>query len=54
MISFWFVYRVKDNDFVSCALKVVISAVLEKAITLGVTITQIIHKVSKFMIFSSD
>ena len=54
MVLFWLIYRVKDNDFVYCALKVVIAAVLEKAITLGVTITQIIHKVSKFMIFSSD
>ena len=46
MILFWLIYRVKDNDFVLCAMKKVIPAVLEKALTLGSTISQIIHKVS--------
>ena len=39
------IYRVKDNDFVFCALKIVIAAAKEKAKCLGVTINQIIHKV---------
>ena len=51
MISFWLIHRVKDNDFVLCAMKKVIPAVLEKALTLGSTISQIIHKVSESMIF---
>ena len=53
MILFWLIYRVKDNDFVLCAMKKVIPAVLEKALTLGSTISQIIHKVSESMIFLS-
>ena len=35
----------KDNDFVFCALKIVIAAAIEKAHDLGVEINQIIHKV---------
>ena len=38
-------FRVKDNHWVYCAMKVVIPAVLEKARELGVSVDQIIHKV---------
>ena len=38
-------FRVKDNHWVYCAMKVVIPAVLEKARELGVSVEQIIHKV---------
>ena len=37
--------RQKDNKFVYCAMRVVIAAVLEKARSLGVVVSQIIHKV---------
>ena len=41
------IFRVKDNKFVYCALRLVIISVLEKAKQLGVKITQIIHKTDR-------
>ena len=37
--------RTKDNKFVYCAMKLVIAAVLDKALSLGIDVCQIIHKV---------
>ena len=39
------IIRHKDNNYVFCAWRVVIDAVLEEARKLGVIVTQIIHKV---------
>ena len=41
-----YIFRVKDNNFVFCAMKVVIPAVLKNARELGITVKQIVHKVS--------
>lgn len=38
-------YRTKDNKWVYCAMRIVIAAVLEKALSLGIDVCQIIHKV---------
>ena len=43
-------YRVKDNHFVYCAMRIVIAAALEKARSLGITVSQIIHKVLVFTV----
>ena len=43
-------YRVKDNHFVYCAMRIVIAAALEKARSLGITVSQIIHKVLLFTV----
>ena len=44
-ISHNYVSRTKDNTFVYCALKKVITKALEKAAAMGVVIDQIVHKV---------
>jgi hypothetical protein len=40
-----FVLRTKDNTFVFCALKEVITKALAKATEMGIDIDQIVHKV---------
>ena len=41
------IFRVKDNKYVYCALRKVITGVVEKAQELGVELKQIVHKTDR-------